>query len=186
MPEIQIEHVRLKFQVKTGRIIFWCKQTPEKSAFIFRDDGQHYFYYPAAPGENFTGVIQPLLEKYFLSIISHSNPSTLMTTIDSNKSICTLINVFTVSPEKHLELFNLLKEATEKVMSKMPGYISANLHVSDDKKTVTNYAQWATLQDFQNMLKNEEAQQHMMQAGALAVEFRPVTYNNIWTHQRPT
>ncbi|MEO6731976.1 MAG: antibiotic biosynthesis monooxygenase [Ferruginibacter sp.] len=56
-----------------------------------------------------------------------------MSTIDSNKKTCTLINVFTVEPEKHLELFELLKEATEKVMSKLPGYISANLHISDEK-----------------------------------------------------
>lgn len=105
-----------------------------------------------------------------------------MTTIHSSKKICTLINVFTVAPEKHLELFELLKEATEQVMCKLPGYISANLHSSDDKKTLTNYAQWATIEDFQNMLKNEEAQKHMKLAGSMAIEFKPVTYNSIWTH----
>ncbi len=105
-----------------------------------------------------------------------------MTTIDSNKNICTLINVFTVAPEKHLELFELLKEATEQVMCKLPGYISANLHISDDKKTVTNYAQWATLENFQNMLKNEETQKHMKLAASIATGFTPVTYNSIWTH----
>ena len=71
-----------------------------------------------------------------------------MTTIDQNQQICTLINVFSVSPEKTQELFDILKEATEQVMSKLPGYISANLHISEDKKTLTNYAQWATLVDF--------------------------------------
>ncbi len=76
-----------------------------------------------------------------------------MTSIDSNKKICTLINVFTVDSKKHLELFENLKEATEKVMIKFPGYISANLHISDDKKILTNYAQWASLKDFQNMQK---------------------------------
>ncbi len=105
-----------------------------------------------------------------------------MTTIDNSKNYCTLINVFTVSPEKHLELFELLKKATEEVMCKLPGYISANLHISDDKKTVTNYAQWATLKDFQNMLKNEEAQKHMKLAGSVSTEFKPATYNSIWTH----
>ena len=105
-----------------------------------------------------------------------------MTTIDANQKICTLINVFTVSPERYLELFKLLKEATEQVMCKLPGYISANIHISDDKKTVTNYAQWASLQDFQNMLKNDEAQKHMKRAGSIATEFRPVTYSTIWTH----
>jgi antibiotic biosynthesis monooxygenase (ABM) superfamily enzyme len=105
-----------------------------------------------------------------------------MTTIDNSKNYCTLINVFTVSPEKHLQLVELLKEATEKVMCKLPGYVSANLHISDDKKTVTNYAQWATLQDFQNIMKNEEAQKHMKLAASIATEFKPITYNSIWTH----
>ncbi len=107
-----------------------------------------------------------------------------MTTIDNNKKFCTLINVFSVNPEKHLELFELLKEATENVMKKLPGYISANLHTSDDKKTVTNYAQWASLADFQNMLKNEEAQIHMKKAASIATEFKPVTYNEIWTDSK--
>ena len=79
-----------------------------------------------------------------------------MTTIDNANTYCTLINVFTVDPEKQVELFELLKEGTEKAMSKLPGYISANLHLGDDKKTVTNYAQWATLQDYQNALNDEK------------------------------
>lgn len=105
-----------------------------------------------------------------------------MTTIKSNNKICTLINVFTVEPERHLELFENLKEATEKVMSKFPGYISANLHISDDKKTLTNYAQWTSLEDFQNMQKNEEAKKHMKLAASIATGFKPITYNTVWTH----
>lgn len=107
----------------------------------------------------------------------------MMATIDNAKNCCTLINVFTVSPEKHLELFELLKNATEEVMCKLPGYVSANIHISYDKKTVTNYAQWTTLQDFQNMLQNEEAQKHMKLAASVATAFTPVTYNHFWTHQ---
>ncbi|MDQ3020063.1 MAG: antibiotic biosynthesis monooxygenase [Bacteroidota bacterium] len=67
-------------------------------------------------------------------------------------------------------------------MCKLSGYISAYLHSSDDKKTVTNYAQWKTLQDFQNILKNEQAQKHMKLAAEIATELKPVTYNSIWTH----
>jgi antibiotic biosynthesis monooxygenase (ABM) superfamily enzyme len=48
--------------------------------------------------------------------------------------------MFTVAPEKQKELFESLKEASEKVMSKMPGYIFANIHMGDDGKTLTNYA----------------------------------------------
>lgn len=105
-----------------------------------------------------------------------------MTIIDNNNKICTLINVFTVEPEKLTELLESLKEATINVMSKYPGYITANLHVSDDKKTITNYAQWVSLEDYQNVLKDEEALKHMKAAASLAIGFKPATYNEIWSH----
>jgi len=105
-----------------------------------------------------------------------------MITIDNNKRICTLINVFTVEPENQMALLEQLKLATENVMSKYPGYISANLHVSDDGKTVTNYAQWASLQDYLNVFKDQKALEHMKHAASFALEFKPVTYNEIWTH----
>lgn len=57
-----------------------------------------------------------------------------MTTIDNANQYSTLINVFTVTPEKQLKLVEHLKEATEAIMSKLPGYVSANIHISDDKK----------------------------------------------------
>ena len=104
-----------------------------------------------------------------------------MTTIDSNKNICTLINVFTAEPAKQKELFDSLVAASEKLMSKMPGYISANIHMGDDGKTVTNYAQWASLQDYQNVLAMQEVKEHLKTAASLAIEFKPVTYITIWT-----
>ena len=107
-----------------------------------------------------------------------------MVTINASNKICTLINVFTVEPEKQMELFENLKMATENVMSKLPGYISANLHLGDDKKTVTNYAQWATFEDYQNIMKNEEAKHHMKKAASIAKEFFPVTYSEIWIHSK--
>ena len=104
-----------------------------------------------------------------------------MTTIDGNKKICTLINVFTVEPAKQKELFDSLVAASEQVMSKMEGYISANIHMGDDGKTVTNYAQWASLQDYQKVLTVPEVMEHLKKAAGLAIEFKPVTYNTIWT-----
>ncbi len=104
-----------------------------------------------------------------------------MTTIDGNKKICTLINVFTVEPAKQKELFDSLVEASKKVMSKMQGYISANIHMGDDGKTVTNYAQWASLQDYHKVLAEPEVKEHLKTAAGLALDFKPVTYNTIWT-----
>ena len=105
-----------------------------------------------------------------------------MTTIDGNQKICTLINTFSVEPENHLALVEHLKEATEKVFIKMPGYLSANLHISDDKKTITNYAQWRSLEDYQKIFENQEVQKHMKLAASFATDFKPVVYNEIWTH----
>lgn len=104
-----------------------------------------------------------------------------MTTINSNKKICTLINVFTVEPAKQKELFDSLIRASEKVMSKMQGYISANIHMGDDGKTVTNYTQWASLEDYQKVFSVPEVMEHLKTSAALAIKFEPITYNAIWT-----
>lgn len=105
-----------------------------------------------------------------------------MTTIDNNNKICTLINVFTVEPEKLNELLESLQQATVNVISQYPGFISANLHVGDDRKTIINYAQWASFEDYQNVLKDEEALKHMKTAASLAIGFKPTTCSEIWSH----
>ncbi len=55
--------------------------------------------------------------------------------------LVTLINVLTVAPERQQELVDVLVKATQGVMSKQPGYLSANIHKSVDCTRVTNYAQ---------------------------------------------
>lgn len=65
-----------------------------------------------------------------------------VSTISKTDSITTLINVFAVEPENQQRLVELLIEATEELMSKIPGFISANVHKSLDGTQVVNYAQW--------------------------------------------
>ena len=96
-----------------------------------------------------------------------------MTTIEKDRNILTLINVFTVVPEKQRELIALLVEATEKTMKHLPGFISANIHRSLDGKRVVNYAQWKSMADFEAMRKNPKAMPHMQTAAALA-QFDPI------------
>ena len=90
-----------------------------------------------------------------------------MTTISEN-NLVTLINVFTVEPENQQRLVEILVEATEKFMAHQPGFISANLHKSSDGKRVANYAQWASVEEYQAMLQNPESRPHMEQAMQLA------------------
>ncbi len=84
-----------------------------------------------------------------------------MVTISTDNKLVTLINVFTVEPENQQKLVDLLVEASEKTIKNVPGFISANIHKSDDGVRVTNYVQWRSPEDYAAMLKNPEAVAHM-------------------------
>ncbi|GLW16173.1 antibiotic biosynthesis monooxygenase [Streptomyces sp. NBRC 13847] len=98
---------------------------------------------------------------------------TQTTKIEAGSGIATLINVFTVRPERQAELVALLSRATEETMRDRPGFLSANLHASTDGERVVNYAQWESEAHFRAMLADPAAQEHMTQAAALAESFDP-------------
>ena len=94
--------------------------------------------------------------------------TTNTTTIQRDGKIATLINVFTVEPKNQQRLIDILREATEKVMSQQEGFISANIHKSLDGTRVVNYAQWKSKEAFEKMLKNPRAIIHMNDALSVA------------------
>ena len=96
-----------------------------------------------------------------------------MATIEKGRQLMTLVNVFTVSPDKQAELANLLVRATDEPMKHLPGFISASIHKSLDGTRVINYAQWRSQADFAAMRDNPQAQPHMKAAAALA-SFEPI------------
>ena len=61
-----------------------------------------------------------------------------------NRDVVTLINVFLVEPGNQEKLIEVLKEGTEALFSKQPGYVSTSFHKSKDGRRVVNYGQWAT------------------------------------------
>ena len=95
------------------------------------------------------------------------------TTITPDQDVMTLVNVFTVEPDRQQELVDLLVRATDEVMQHLPGFVSANIHRSDDGEQVVNYGQWATLADFEAMQRDPRASEHMGGAAAIA-SFAPV------------
>jgi heme-degrading monooxygenase HmoA len=99
-----------------------------------------------------------------------------MTTITAHSPSATLINVFTVEPDNSRELVEVLSAATDAVMQHLPGFISANIHLSTDGTRVANYAQWASMADFQAMQQNPAAHEHMVAAAELATSFEPHFY----------
>ena len=77
-----------------------------------------------------------------------------MPTISKGCTPVTLINVFTVTPEKQDELIELLTDVSEHNVRHHKGFISASLHRGTDGKKVTMYAQWASVEDYQVMRQN--------------------------------
>jgi len=107
-----------------------------------------------------------------------------MTTIEKHSPYATLINVFTVPPERAHELAELLAVATDEVMRYLPGFISANIHLSLDGSRVVNYAQWDSLDAFQGMLQNPAAREHIDKCAEVATSFDPHVYTVESVHVR--
>ena len=98
------------------------------------------------------------------------------TTIATDTTLATLINVFTVQPDRQHRLVELLVAATDEVMRHLPGFVAANIHASTDGAKVVNYAQWESEEAFRAMLASPAAQAHMGQAAELADAYEPHLY----------
>jgi quinol monooxygenase YgiN len=100
-----------------------------------------------------------------------------MSTIQIGNSYTTLINVFTVAPggAAH-EVAALLVTVTEEVMQYLPGFVSANIHLSTDGTRVVNYAQWESRRAFEAMLANPAVRDHIDQVSAVASTIDPHLY----------
>lgn len=97
-------------------------------------------------------------------------------TISAGSPITTLINVFTVRPDRQHTLVDLLTRATDEVMQHVPGFVSASVHASDDGTRVVNYAQWQSADAYRDMLAGPTAQVHMKEAAEVADHFDPQLY----------
>jgi quinol monooxygenase YgiN len=106
-----------------------------------------------------------------------------MTVITAHAEHATLINVFSVQPERARELADLLTAATEDVMQYIDGFISANIHVSTDGTRVVNYAQWRDAEAMQAMRQNAGAREHMVLCAELAEGFEPHLYTVESVHE---
>ena len=106
-----------------------------------------------------------------------------MVTIAKDNDVVTLINVFTVAPQDQQRLVDVLVGATQAVMRKQPGFVSANIHRSLDGTRVTNYAQWRSREAFEAMLHNQEAAEHMGEAARIAESFEPHLYEVVFVDE---
>jgi quinol monooxygenase YgiN len=85
----------------------------------------------------------------------------MVSIIERDGKVTTLINVFTVQPKDQQRLIDLLIDTTEKVTSQQEGFISANIHKGQDGTRVVNYEQWKSKEALETMLKNPRAITYM-------------------------
>jgi Antibiotic biosynthesis monooxygenase len=88
-------------------------------------------------------------------------------TVRANSGVMTLINLFAVDPNNQEQLVAVLKEGTEGLMSKIPRYISASVHISKDGRRVINYSQWRSAKDIEAMRLNPDVAPYMKRVAAL-------------------
>jgi len=98
-----------------------------------------------------------------------------MLTITTGDRPMTVINVFTVPPTQQGRLVELLTQATESSIRRVPGFVSAALHRSLDGTKVTMYAQWATPEHYDRMRARPDASPFLAEALAIA-RFDPGFY----------
>jgi len=103
-----------------------------------------------------------------------------MTTITKEANFLTLINVFTVDPINQQKLIDLLTLATDSSVRHIKGFISSSLHRSIDGTKVTMYAQWKSIEDYQNMRNNSTASPYLEEALKIS-RFDPGMYEVVET-----
>ncbi len=103
------------------------------------------------------------------------------TTIRVDNGMTTLINIFTVEPENHQELIELLKGSTETMISKTPGWISTNFLCGKDSRRVIVYSQWQSVKDIDAMRQNPEMGPYLQRIAAIA-KFDAVVCDVTYVH----
>jgi quinol monooxygenase YgiN len=95
------------------------------------------------------------------------------TTISPGATVITLITTFTCAEQRQNELVAALDVATTEILVHQPGFISTNMHASLDKTRVVNYAQWASMEELDDLQNNRQVQQHMASIMAIAESVDP-------------
>ncbi|WP_262032189.1 antibiotic biosynthesis monooxygenase family protein [Microvirga sp. Mcv34] len=87
-----------------------------------------------------------------------------------------LINIFTVSAADQDRLVSLLTKATDGIVDRAPGFLSATLHRSVDGTKVAMYSRWRSISDYDAMRDNPAPMPFLQEALTFAT-FEPGIYN---------
>ncbi len=99
-----------------------------------------------------------------------------LTTLDPRAGLTTIINTYTVAPEHAEGLVDLLVRLTVETLRHVPGFVSANLHISIDRTQVVNYAQWQSREAVAAAGADPKVAACIREAAQLVKSFAPVLY----------
>lgn len=105
-------------------------------------------------------------------------------TVTADSAITTVVSTFTVEPDKQQELLVLLTTSAG-WLTKLPGFIGAAFHPSNDGTRIVNYAQWESEDALKNLLSNPAMAEHRKQLSAIA-SVEAVRYTVDSVHLGPT
>jgi quinol monooxygenase YgiN len=100
-----------------------------------------------------------------------------MTKLIPNNGQLTLINTYEVKPGRAEELIEFLSRATQETLRYVPGFISANLHLSFDRTKIVNYAQWVDAEATAAARQGPKVAELMRQQLQIADSFSPLPFN---------
>lgn len=129
----------------------WTKPTPSRRLFVATGLGAGF-----------------ALAAQAVPSYSQTRSSKMDTTIRIGNDVTTLVNVFTVEPEKQQGLVQVLKEGTDSFFSKQPGFISSSVHTSKDGRRAINYSQWRSADDIEAFRSKPYFAPYVQRIAALA------------------
>ncbi len=99
-----------------------------------------------------------------------------LTTLDPGAGYVTIINTYTVAPERAEALLDLLVGATADTLRHVPGFVSANFHLNLDRTQVVNYAQWRSGEAIAAAGADPKVVALIREAAQVADSFTPIRY----------
>ncbi len=106
-----------------------------------------------------------------------------MLTISEEDGYYTTITIFTATPDRQQELYELLKDGEESIRS-FTGLVGAGLHVSRDGTQVVGYAQWENKEAFLAMRSRPGGQEHFDQVRSLTTSVDLVDCHPVFTYAK--
>lgn len=103
-------------------------------------------------------------------------PASESAILDPRAGYVTIINTYEVEPERAEDLLEFLVRSTISTIRFVPGFVSANIHMSLDRAQVVNYAQWESRGAIAAARENPIVIALMQDQAQIAKSFTPIQY----------